>query len=308
MRGGWTILTYHRILEVPHEYPLRSLVTPLPWFQEQVRWLARHCRVLPVCQALAGLEQPSADDRPLVSLTFDDGYVDGYTLAAPAMEELGLRGTFFITTGPSSGGKPLWFDTAARWFRRASPETVRAALQGVDSSPRPRAVSQQEWMTALKMLPPIPRQRLLESLPGMEQCAATDQDRHMRPEELRRLCHQGHEVASHSLTHPLLPQLDDQALEHELNESGRLLEEWIGQPPQGFCYPNGDHDQRTADAVRAAGYSYACTTRPARNTPQADRFRLSRVDVGPVGLGGPGGAHDALAFRARISLLREAWI
>ncbi len=39
----------------------------------------------------------------------------------------------------------------------------------------------------------------------------------------------------------------------------------IGQPVRAFCYPNGNHDARTAEAVAQAGYDYAATMDPGIN-------------------------------------------
>ncbi|MFI9628873.1 polysaccharide deacetylase family protein [Streptomyces sp. NPDC052042] len=38
-------------------------------------------------------------DRPTVLITFDDGYRDNFTLAAPILDRLGVRALFFVCTG-----------------------------------------------------------------------------------------------------------------------------------------------------------------------------------------------------------------
>jgi peptidoglycan/xylan/chitin deacetylase (PgdA/CDA1 family) len=96
-------------------------------------------------------------------------------------------------------------------------------------------------------------------------------------------------------------------LEHELRASREQLAGWLGEAPDGFCYPNGDHDDRVAAAARAAGYRYACSTRPGRNDPGADPMSLKRIDMNPGRLRGRRGRHDLLAFRAEVSLLHHAW-
>jgi peptidoglycan/xylan/chitin deacetylase (PgdA/CDA1 family) len=40
-----------------------------------------------------------ANDAPAVAITFDDGYESDLTLAAPALEEVGFRATFYLVTG-----------------------------------------------------------------------------------------------------------------------------------------------------------------------------------------------------------------
>jgi hypothetical protein len=73
----------------------------------------------------------------------------------------------------------------------------------------------------------------------------------------------GHEVASHSLTHPLaLTRLPAEALRRELVESKRLLERAIQREVAGFRAPNFDADARVLGEVAAAGYRYDASGYP----------------------------------------------
>lgn len=83
--------------------------------------------------------------------------------------------------------------------------------------------------------------------------------------------------ASHGLTHVDLTTADDTTLTAETAESRALLSELAGAPVTGFCYPYGTVDARAADAVRAAGYTYACAIDPG---PLTGPYALPRVHVG----------------------------
>jgi len=70
-------------------------------FADQLDWLLDTCNVVSTGE-LMGDSAPSAEgggDRPLVALTFDDGYVDNHEHALPALKDRGLSAEFFITTG-----------------------------------------------------------------------------------------------------------------------------------------------------------------------------------------------------------------
>jgi peptidoglycan/xylan/chitin deacetylase (PgdA/CDA1 family) len=80
---------------------------------------------------------------------------------------------------------------------------------------------------------------------------------------LRRVIAAGHEVASHSFTHPLaLRHLPPEALEHELGGSKRALDQVLGVSMAGFRAPNFDFDRRLLRAVAAAGYRYDASSYP----------------------------------------------
>ncbi|MFJ6543541.1 polysaccharide deacetylase family protein [Streptomyces sp. NPDC091385] len=87
----------------------------------------------------------------------------------------------------------------------------------------------------------------------------------------------GMEIGSHGLTHLDLTRADDRTLTEEISQSRALLAELTGSPADGFCYPYGTVDQRVRDAVRAAGYGYACAIDPGALTGP---YALPRVHIG----------------------------
>ncbi|MFE9834856.1 polysaccharide deacetylase family protein [Streptomyces sp. NPDC005551] len=88
---------------------------------------------------------------------------------------------------------------------------------------------------------------------------------------------EGIEIGSHGLTHVDLTRADDTLLHAEVADSRALLSDLIGANVDGFCYPYGTVDRRAVDAVRAAGYRYACAIDPG---PLTGPFALPRVHVG----------------------------
>jgi peptidoglycan/xylan/chitin deacetylase (PgdA/CDA1 family) len=76
-------------------------------------------------------------------------------------------------------------------------------------------------------------------------------------QQLRELTSAGWEVGSHTLTHPRLTTLGDDALERELRLSRIVCERELGVPCQAIAYPYGDWDDRVVAAAAAAGYSAA---------------------------------------------------
>jgi peptidoglycan/xylan/chitin deacetylase (PgdA/CDA1 family) len=86
------------------------------------------------------------------------------------------------------------------------------------------------------------------------------------------------EVASHSVTHPRLPELDDDMLLKEVTESKRLIEDALERPVESFCYPGGWYDDRVLAAVAAAGYARAVVT-PRTPRRAGGCFTLRRVGI-----------------------------
>lgn len=97
-----SILMYHALVERPAPH-LAAVHVEVARFAEQMAWLAAsEHRVLPLAEALATLRQPAASQvgRPVVALTFDDGYQSLYTQAQPILQQYGFAATLFLTTAP----------------------------------------------------------------------------------------------------------------------------------------------------------------------------------------------------------------
>lgn len=98
--GGSRILTYHSVGRRDHEMN----VTPEA-FAAQMAWLAENATVIPLDACL--------DGRPGVAITFDDGYRDNLTEAAPILAAHGFPATVFMVAGAAGGSLSHDADPAA---------------------------------------------------------------------------------------------------------------------------------------------------------------------------------------------------
>jgi peptidoglycan/xylan/chitin deacetylase (PgdA/CDA1 family) len=94
-------------------------------------------------------------------------------------------------------------------------------------------------------------------------------------DDLRQLEARGVRVQSHGVAHAHLTALSDDALERELTESKRRIEDELGGKCVDFAYPYGEHDERVREAARAAGYERAYGLREGGRDPYA----LRRIDL-----------------------------
>lgn len=103
----------------------------------------------------------------------------------------------------------------------------------------------------------------------------------MTADQVAQLADEGFEILSHTLSHPMLTQLEDEMLSHELQTSRSVLEDITGQPVIGMSYPHGDYDDRVCQAVKDADYAIAFTVEPETVTHTTDNFRIGRFNVSP---------------------------
>lgn len=86
----------------------------------------------------------------------------------------------------------------------------------------------------------------------------------------------GHEIGSHTCTHPWLTRIPIERAREEINSSRKKLEDCFQAPVRHFCYPYGDWNETVRDLVAEAGYDTACTTDPGVNQAGGDRYVLKR--------------------------------
>ena len=95
-------------------------------------------------------------------------------------------------------------------------------------------------------------------------------------DELTALADAGIEIGAHTVSHPRLTRLQDEAeIVREIVGSRSELEARFHRPVTTFAYPWGDYDARVEKIVRAAGFRCAVTIVPESAGP----FALGRIGV-----------------------------
>ena len=154
--------------------------------------------------------------------------------------------------------------------------------------------------------------------PGMEGPANGDPDGELQPlswSELQHLVDEGWEVGSHTVTHPLLTTVSDDALLSELIGSRTTIAERLGSC-ESLAYPYGIADERAAAAAERAGYSAACTLRLVHS--EDERYRRPRIGLtnsdvrirlrAQLSPGGRRLRRSRLARGLRLLRRRRAWL
>jgi len=91
------------------------------------------------------------------------------------------------------------------------------------------------------------------------------------------LAERGIEIGSHGLSHPHLPDLDDERLRDELWSSRERIRSRLGRCDV-LAYPFGECDERVAAAAAAAGYSYAFSL-PSKGQREGTALSLPRINI-----------------------------
>lgn len=91
-------------------------VTPAQ-FERQITTLLSFAEIVPLASLASRLADANEIRKPLVSLTFDDGYANFHSQALPVLKRYGVPATAFVVTSSIGKSEPMPFD---RWALRHS--------------------------------------------------------------------------------------------------------------------------------------------------------------------------------------------
>lgn len=86
-----TVLMYHRVSDEFSD----DVTVGVERFRQQIGWAKRRYRFADMCELLAERDRPRR--RPVLAVTFDDGYADNHA-AARFLRDEGISGVFFVST------------------------------------------------------------------------------------------------------------------------------------------------------------------------------------------------------------------
>ncbi len=216
----------------------------------------------------ATLSQPAGN--PFVCFTFDDGYRDNREIAWPIFSRWDAPFTVFLTTDFVDGTLPMCWsmldqciasqdsfelsDGERHWhWSTRTIEEKRACFATADE------LFRRSGRSVVQRLSANLRFRCGEAIWEAARLNALDWDtvREMSADPLV-------DIGAHSLSHPLLGQLDrDEAL-REIAGSKAVIEQEIDRAVPHFAFPFGDDRAIGRDGValaREAGFDLALTTR-----------------------------------------------
>jgi peptidoglycan/xylan/chitin deacetylase (PgdA/CDA1 family) len=197
-------------------------------------------------------------------LTFDDGYLDNYTVALPILRELEVSAIFFICTGFIDSNEPPWWDRAAFMVRHRTVNAITLNGKPIDFRGKPADTAIRDVLREFKLIEAKAEEKLSELEDQLRPARSPSTETlFMSWDNIADACAQGIAIGSHSVSHDKLSHLSLSDQTFELSESKRILEKKLSKPVSHLAYPVGGLDSFTSDSTRLAselGYEFAFTT------------------------------------------------
>ena len=224
-------------------------------------------------------------------VTFDDGFENNFTIAAPILRDLNIPALFYVTSGFIEHNWMSWIDRIELCFEETNRGTVTLPWEDV-----PRTFFTDEGKIEIlkairlrvKADPKIDHDELVSTL--FTQCGRDEVfssldplDRKMTWEQVRALNDDSlFKVGGHSHKHGILSFLSDDDLESELETSIALLREKSGITSPHYSYPEGlahCFDERVIHGLKKRGIECCPTAIEGINDLSEDLFHLKRIMV-----------------------------
>lgn len=230
------------------------------------------------------------EKRPLPScsfaITFDDGFRNNLTVAAPVLDDLNIPATFYVTSDFIASNRMSWIDRIEWAVEQSGPATLslpwgdenlgdlesrRAALDSVRTHlKRDRHLSMDGVATSIQVQLGFP-----------ETWASDDPlDQKMTWSEVQQIAsHPLFSVGGHSHSHPILSFLAPKDLTYEIETSLSLLADH-GIGPCHYSYPEGlahCYTPAVIDQLKTHGVRICPSAIEGDNDRDTDLFHLRRV-------------------------------
>jgi hypothetical protein len=282
------VLYYHGVWKRVIDPVVQALHLPSEAFDAHIQYLRKHYTIISIEEFEEHLRKKTLHQSHLL-LTFDDGYRNNLTVAAPLLHSYGIPFTVFISTEHVETGVrfPGYHMRACSWCTE-KPRLVLPSV-GLDlpvESTGQRLAAIEALGDKMRDLPDRHLKLLLQELLGhvpehrwKELGEVFDSGTVLNWDEVRHLQTLGATIGSHCHSHSILHSFQSQdEIRNQVETSRRLIVEHLGSCAY-FSYPHGnirDISQAAHDCVRRT-YRLAFTTISTDVGAEADPHLVPRI-------------------------------
>ena len=281
-RDQFFILPYHSVVEHPNGFfPENSLSS----FKKQMAHLAKHYRVIDFETLMDRIQKGRSLHRCVV-ITFDDGFLDNYKLAGPVLKKYNLPATVFLTTDFINNQTIPWFIKFRFAFMTTEKENIRMqdgelVLNFPLTTSQEKFSASNRFMAHLRGLTDPVRAHWLDSI--FDELGIHDfsclENMMLNWDQIREMSKQGFSFGAHTVSHPVLSQLDVERATQEIADSKKIIESYLDKTVISFAYPFGKLDDFSIEltqVLETLGFRCAVTTENDANNRNTNPFLLNR--------------------------------
>jgi peptidoglycan/xylan/chitin deacetylase (PgdA/CDA1 family) len=264
--GDISILCFHRVVEdskIDSSDPNSTYMVSKSYFFELISFLSSRVDFISM-DALLQTKTMSRGRLKCV-VTFDDGYKDNLTIAAPILRQFKVPATFYVSNRFLNGDLFTWWDTLGAIVsneNRLFCEFRGKKLEFVNDTHRLKWINFHHLGRKLMTFKLEEQREFIRSV-KLSRPIACKEDQLLSWNDLRILSLiPNFQIGSHSYSHSVLETLNDVECELELRNSKLELEGFLNKQIKHFAFPYGhpnSYSDRHLKILTVLGFESAVT-------------------------------------------------
>lgn len=283
------ILFYHRFhSETSDNYHLPYM--DIRGFKREMRHIKRWYTVTTMDELAKRLAIQEDFTSPSIIITIDDGYLNNYNMAYPALKELDLPAMIYLTTGSIGTNNGLWVDDLRNILARTKgksicvPEILGNEVLDI-LTPSQKGDAMLKLFHAMLHLEHQRKMLTMEKISqilGVNEVYKRNGERKMLNwDEVMEMSKNNISFGAHTVNHPTLSKMELREAKREIIESKIEIESRIGSKVWHFAIPNGkeeDFNEELKRYCKEIGLKTVASTEPGVVSTQSDPYFLKRIN------------------------------
>lgn len=288
-RNRAVVLMYHEICDDAHDIDAWTVVRNSK-FLRQIEFLRKSHEIVSLDEALRRIYSGQPLDRPIATLTFDDGYSGMAEVLMPILEREQIPATMYLATGHIESQRLYWYDRAINALQVARPLDLNLRREGLSTYRIEPAAGTSVWpqirqlLDDLKPIDPSRRETLVDRVVERASDVPKLEFRCVRPLTIDQVRALGASpvvtIGAHTHGHEVLTRISEQDARTSIVRGRSLLQDWSGQDVRHFAYPSGACNQQLVRLVETLGFSSAVATTNDLWTSRFSRYQIPRIGIG----------------------------
>jgi hypothetical protein len=285
-----------------------------------MRYISRHYKVVSVETIVNLIREGKEIPSNTISVTFDDGWRDNYSVALPILRKYKIPAMIFLATDLVKSGKippfleismllgkgDIWPNKAVRIFRDIIVQHNLTSIIPQIEEDRFRFLGRDpfQYMQAIMLLDYKYMHEIVDAMVTdlhIDKTEWSERRWMINEAEIREMAASGIEFGSHGESHDLMVLIELEQVTRELKHSKEYIEELLGKKINILAYPNGDYNGAIKKEVQAAGYLGAMAMHKNETADNVDRFALRRRGISEGACIGPFGGFSKAIFACKIA-------
>ena len=286
-----TIYLFHGVIE-SSDNKVRNYTgkhIELDLFHSCLSVLKKNGNALSMEQIYDHLTNKIAFPKNSYAVTFDDGFENNYSIALPALTEIGIPATIYISTDFINSNTMSWADRMEHLVEQSRENSVRLPFCTETypmNTAKDRIALLKDLRKHVKTTPDCDVNDLIAELGELLKCDLIFHSDHPLDKKMNwdQVIHAaGNDlitIGGHSHTHPILSFLGEQELEFEISMSVRSMKEKASIEPNHYSYPEGlahCFNNNVINKLKSYGVKCCPTAIYGNNSIHEDPFHLKRI-------------------------------